>query len=249
MAKIFLINVGANASHRVKSPIFADSTFELLPIPEHVPNPGPPMTSYRELSAHCRQGESLLPFIPPAYQQLYCHYDPEFITCTYGDDPTRAARAAALKGACEGDLLLFLARLCAWDGGKFAGASGFYLVAMLEVASILRDVRHEPSESELRVYGANAHIRRAQADPAFWNGFWVFKGTPRSRRFEKAIPLTPELARLVLRDRQGEPWRWRSGRTPLQTIGSYTRTIRCIGDTASDGFQSWPQTLRDALIL
>ena len=32
--RIFLANVGANASHAFRSPVFPDGTFELLPIPE-----------------------------------------------------------------------------------------------------------------------------------------------------------------------------------------------------------------------
>lgn len=184
--------------------------------------------------------------MPSSYLSRYCHHDPEFITCTYGDDPDRAPRAAALRLVQRGDLLLFLAHLWRWEG-RFTGDSGFYLVGMLEVASVLRAVRGPLSREDLSIYGANAHVRRAQADPAYWNGFWVFKGDARSRQFPRALGFTPELASAILRDRNGHPWRWRPERTPLQTIGSYTRTIRSIGDTESDAYRQWPAQLREAL--
>ncbi|HLE82032.1 MAG TPA: hypothetical protein VJA25_12145, partial [Dehalococcoidia bacterium] len=59
--------------------------------------------------------------------------------------------------------------------------------------------------------------------------------------------LTSELASQLLQDKRGQPWVWRSDRTSLQTIGSYTRTIRCVADTESTAFQEWPGELRKEL--
>ena len=58
-------------------------------------------------------------------------------------------------------------------------------------------------------------------------------GSPRSRRFDHAIPLTRTLAEDLLRDAAGAPFRWPSHRTDLQVIGSYTRTIRPLANPAS----------------
>lgn len=247
MARVFLINVGANASHPLKSPLYRDNTFELLPIPERAPSAGPPMVRYADLRSYYRPDGDLLAYVPASHRHRYCHHDPEFETCTYGDDPVRAPRAAALRSAREGDWLLFLARLWRWHGERYPQESGFYFVAALQIQHILRDVRRPPSEEALAMFGANAHIRRAQADPSYWNGFWVFKGSPRSRRFQRAIQLTPELAVEVLRDKEGQPWRWRRDRSPLQTIGSYTRTIRSVVDTEAEAFRQWPKGLQSML--
>ncbi|HLC29151.1 MAG TPA: hypothetical protein VJM51_00025 [Dehalococcoidia bacterium] len=254
MPRVYLINIGANASHPLKSPLFADGTFELLPIPERVRMPGvqvssaqPPLVRYSDLTQHSDLSDHLLAFIPKTYHQRPCHFDPEFVTRTYGDDPRRAPRAAALRSAQRGDLLLFLARLWAWEPAGFSGKSGFYLVAVLEMESVLRDVRQHPAQEDMATYGANAHIRRALADPTYWDGFWVFKGSSLSHRFPQAIELTPELASQLLRDKREQPWVWRPDRTSLQTIGSYTRTIRCVADTESTAFQEWPGELRKEL--
>lgn len=247
MPQVFLVNVGANASHPLKSPLFDDNSFELLPIPEKEPHPGSSMVCYRDLSSWTQPGKDLRAYVPLSYWERDCHYDPEFETCTYGDDPGRSPRAAALRWARKGDLLLFLARLWAWERDRFGDKSGFYLVGVLEVESVLKDVRQPLVEAVLAVFGANAHIRRAQADPSYWNGFWVYKGSPRSRRFRRALELTPRLAEEVLRDKDGQPWVWRPHRTALQTIGSYTRTVRCIADTESEAFRAWPKELRSAL--
>ena len=255
MPGVYLINVGANASHPLKSPLFPDGAFELLPIPERVRMPGgqvpsaqPPLVRYSDLTQYSNLGDHLLAFIPKTYHQRPCHFDPEFVTRTYGDDPRRAPRAAALRSAQRGDLLLFLARLWAWELAGFSGKSGFYLVGVIEVESVLRDVREHPTEEEMATYGANAHIRRALADPTYWNGFWVFKGSPlSSHRFPQGFELTRGRASQLLRDKHGQPWVWRPDRTSLQTIGSYTRTIRCVADTESTAFQEWPGELRKEL--
>lgn len=247
MARVFLVNVGVNASHSVRSPRFADGGFCLIPIPERIPYDGSPMVRYGDLP-HVLSRDNLHAFIPRSHLNRYCHFDPEFDTLTYGDDPRRAPRAAALASAQAGDLLLFLARLWDWKPGGFTGKTSFYLVAILQIESVLRDVIGPLSPEEMAIYGANAHVRRAQADPNYWNRFWVFKGTKASRLFPRAFELTTERAAAFLRDKDGHPWVWRADRTPLQTIGSYTRTVRCVADTGDAcSLSAWPEELLDEL--
>ncbi|HBJ32702.1 MAG TPA: hypothetical protein DDY93_15210, partial [Dehalococcoidia bacterium] len=57
--RIFLANVGANASHRFASPIFLDRTFEFLPIPETPDIPPPHAVRYRDLRSYNRRTEDL----------------------------------------------------------------------------------------------------------------------------------------------------------------------------------------------
>src|SRR5207245_873155 len=139
-----------------------------------------------------------------------------------------AARAFGLRHCQRGDLLFFLARL--------AGATGpvFALIGFLEIEDVLADARRCPPAERLRRFRANAHVRRAEANERYWNGFWVFAGSSRSRLFERAVVLGRAEAELLLRDRQGNPWSWRDGRSDLQTIGSYTRTCRCVIDPAAE---------------
>src|ERR1700752_1181419 len=98
----FLANVGVNASHSVNSPLRADGTFELLPIPETVPWRPPMVRGWRNKGVH---------------------RDPDFPSppATYGDNCRRAGRAFSLRRARKGDLIVFIARLVNQH-------PGFYLV-------------------------------------------------------------------------------------------------------------------------
>jgi len=194
----FIANVGVNSSHRVRSPLAADGSFTLVPIPER--------ESWTEPMLK----------LPAAWGDRAVHLDPDLRspTPTYGDNCRRAPRAFALRNAKQGDRLLFLARLTQQDG-----QAGFYLVGELTIDDAIEDVAKDPGSGW---WDGNAHVRRARATQN-WDNFWVFKGTSNSRLYERARPFTKKEA-----DQLFGGWQWRTTRTELQTIGSYTRTIRRI---------------------
>jgi len=206
---VFLANVGVNAAHRVRSPLFADGSFVLHPIPEREPW-APPMRR-----------------LPHVWGDRAVHLDPDLDgePPTYGDNCRTAGRAFSLRQAAPGDLVVFIARLHP-DGGD--GPPGFFLVGSLLVAEVKPDVIADPGPGW---WDGNAHVRRARAARAAgaWNSFWVFRGSPdRSRLFARAVPF-----------RRGEADRvfdrailWRDGRTELQTIGSCTRAVRRLTGAA-----------------
>lgn len=229
--RIFLANVGANASHRFSSPLFPDGTFEFVPIPEDIELAGPSIVRYRDLRSHNAAGSDLTDHIPSRLWDWAAHSDPEFETFTYGDNCEKSPRAASLKQLERGDLLFFIVRTLSVADRQH----GFSLVGYLEIGEVLSDVRRRPPDEVLRRFGANAHIRRGLTDAALWDGFWVFRGTDRSRRFQRAVPVTRELATRVFAAADGAPWRWDGGRTDLQVIGSYTRSCRCVIDPGEPG--------------
>ena len=233
--RIFLANVGANAAHRFSSPIFADGTFELIPIPEEPQINGLHAVRYQDLRSHYRPADDLKGYIPRRLWQVSTHNDPEFVRFTYGDNCEVNARAASLKRLEQGDFLFFIARLVRWFDGSSTGDHGFYLVGYLEIDEVLRDVRARPSAKEMARFKVNAHIRRGLSGPGLWDRFWVFGGSSNSRRYNHAVPVTRELAQGAFRSADGSPWRWDGGRTDLQVIGSYTRSCRCIIDPSLDG--------------
>jgi len=193
----FLANVGVNSSHRVRSPLYEDGSFILNPIPEPVAW-APPMLR-----------------LPQVWGERAVHLDPDLVspTRTYGDNCRSVPRAFALRAAKTGDEIHFLARLT-----PPGGPAGFYLVGKLVIEDVLEDVRSEPGSGW---WDGNAHVRRARAT-AEWNGFWVFKGGSGSGLYRRARPFRREQADRLF----GHTWRWRDNRSELQTIGSYTRTIR-----------------------
>jgi len=230
MNKIFVVNVGVNASHGVlRSPIFLDGTFDFIPIPEKGRRVSCPQCSalprYKHLKSY--NGVDLLQLIPRGYHDLRVHNDPEFVTFTYGDYPTFSPRAANLKKASKGDFIFFLARLVKVQDKVFHEGA-FFLIGFFEVDCVLKDVKSKPEASVLKMFENNAHVRRAMFDPQFWDGFWVFKGSHRSHRFKYAIPFDREFCDAILRDSKGGNLTWSNNRSELQVIGSYTRACRVI---------------------
>ena len=205
----FLANVGVNAGHAARSPLFDDGSFVLLPIPE----------SDRWRKPMLRLGDVALlrPHAPTAWHRRAVHLDPDLISAvpTYGDNCRRAGRAFSLRSAAPGDVIVFLARL-----HPSHDAARFYLVGALEVEDILRDVLRDPGPGW---WDSNAHIRRARARRV-WDSFWVFRGTGASRPFAQAKPFGRDDAAAVF----GDTWHWPGHRTDLQTIGSHTRAVRRI---------------------
>ncbi len=57
------------------------------------------------------------------------------------------------------------------------------------------------------------------------------------------MPVTRELCTAVFTSADGSPWRWDSGRTDLQVIGSYTRSGSCVIDPALPGHAGRANTL------
>ena len=158
--RIFLANVGANASHRFAGPVFEDGAFEFLPIPEQPDLDGPHAVRYRDLVSFNTPGRGLTQYVPERLWDRAAHADPEFETFTYGDNCEWSPRAAGLRGIRSGDVLLFLARLERWGRAGRTGTYGFYLVGFLEIESVMKNVRERLSESEMARFGRNAHVRR-----------------------------------------------------------------------------------------
>jgi len=172
--RVFLANVGANASHRFAGPLFDDSTFEFLPIPEDRDLPPGHTVRYRDLRSFNRPGSDLLKYVPRRLWDRSTHNDPEFETFTYGDNSETTSRGAALKRLRPGDRLAFLARLERWHQGRATGQFGFYLVGFLEIASAdwaLKSVWARPEAVTLSPFMLNAHVRRGLGDVALWA--WV----------------------------------------------------------------------------
>src|SRR5713226_9047082 len=206
----FLANVGVNSAHAARSPMFDGGRFLLLPIPEKVAW-APPMLRLGDLT-------TLAAYAPPSWRGRAVHLDPDFSapTPTYRDNCRSAGRAFSLRRAKPGDLIAFLARLHPANEPP-----AFYLVGSLIVDVALQDVTSDPGPGW---WDRNAHIRRARAT-ARWDSFWVFKGTAaRSRALTKAHPFARREAEVVF----GRNWLWRSTRSELQTIGSYTRAVRRV---------------------
>ena len=154
---ILLLNVGVNSSHGFRAPIYRDGSFVYIPIPEHyeVTELVNPIT-YRELG--------IGKYLPEKISEYdFAHYDPEFITFTYGHKKRYGDILAQLK---KGDLLLFFATLEYSDGerGKLEEISptwGAYIIGYFVVDRILeyKEFIERPHEY-INDISNNAHLRR-----------------------------------------------------------------------------------------
>ena len=235
--RIYLANIGANSSHRqIVSPLFPDGTFELLPIPEgdRTLDDSPHAVHYRDLRSYYNSGDGLLHYVHKDFRNTACHNDPDFTTFTYGDNGTNG-RSSALAQLSGGDVLLFLARLEKFVEGNRTQKSGFYLVGGLRVdhANFIT-----PNSVGRERFVNNAHVVRGDGQ------FLGVAGSRQSRRFERAIPITRGICDAVFRDKDGSPRTWGDGKTDLARIGSYTRTCRCVLDTADHEQDQRAGTLR-----
>jgi hypothetical protein len=200
----YLANVGVNAAHRARSPLYADGSFVIYPIPEQQPWALP------------------MRRLPPVWGDLAVHLDPDLDgdPPTYGDNCRTAGRAFSLRRAGPGDVIFYVARLHPCTGEP----PGFFLVGSLSVVEVKPDLTEDPGPGW---WDGNAHVRRARAGGG-WNSFWVFRGDGRSGFFDRAIPFRRQEADLVF----GRAWHWRDDRSELQTIGSYTRAVRRLTGAA-----------------
>jgi hypothetical protein len=154
---------------------------------------------------------------PRAWHERAVHLDPDLRSAnpTYGDNCRRAGRAFSLRRAKPGDAIVFLARLQPADR-----PAGFHLVGRLTIEDVMADVSSDPGAGW---WDGNAHVRRARATDD-WDDFWVFRGGPASRLFDRAIAFDHREMQAVF----GDSLRWPSHRSRLQTIGSYTRAVRRV---------------------
>lgn len=236
--RVYLANVGANSGHQgLFSPLFADGTFEFLPIPSYAeyPHLQPRVIRYRDLRSYNNPGRDLGQFIPAGLWDTACHNDPEFATFTYGDTGENG-RSAALTRMTSGDALLFLARLEGWESGRRTGQAGFYLIGGLLAEYAGWVVPDSPQEDR---FEKNAHPYRGDAR------FWGVAGSDRSRRFERAVPIDREICDRVFRDADGKAWTWNNGQSELARISSYTRACRRVLDISDVEQRQRTATLRE----
>jgi hypothetical protein len=152
MAKIYLINVGANTSHerRARSPIFPDGTWIYVPFPRGTPD---------------QEGQRFPDLTRPyvdVQEGIKCHCDPDWDRLTYGDC-CNEPRAKSLLKVQKGDILLFWALLWKTDHGSSIFDShdkGWYLIGALRAEYILKNGEQTdmlPTTIRQRV-NSNAHV-------------------------------------------------------------------------------------------
>jgi len=194
--RVVLLRVGIDsASGGIQGPLFKDSSFEFIPIPDEFGDSGVSIQTYSNTLGRC--GRHLIEYFPKYLQEkrrdIPIHWDPEFDTFTYGD-PTPLKRR--LRDLGKGDLLVFYCGLQGWD---FPSQPGLYIIGYFEVE--LAGLAIEFTEDELKKFFAkNFHVRHYQVFQNQKSELVLVKGGTRSRLLRKA-----KLISSPGKDRRGKP--------------------------------------------
>lgn len=183
LVNIVLLRVGIDtAEGGFNSPLFADETFEFVPIPDN--KHGVDRRTYGNTRG--RSGRWLVDYFPsrarPRMANVPMHVDPEFETFTYGD-PTPPKKS--LTRLESGDLLIFYAGLEGWD---FECAPALYMIGYFDVE--LAGVGSSFSRELLReTFGRNFHVLHKNIFAGERDEVILIKGSNRSRLFNKAVKI------------------------------------------------------------
>lgn len=190
---VVLLRVGIDTgSGGMHGPLFADGSFEYIPIPD---TSGSDERTYGTLFG--RRETPLINYFPPS-RQLHMtnhpiHVDPEFATRTYGDP---GLPKASLRKLAPGDMLVFYAGLRGWD---FPYEPALYIIGYFEVQTAGLAKRFNADELQA-LFAANFHVRHPALLAAQHDALVLVKGTPASRLLHRAVRISE-----VGENRAGKP--------------------------------------------
>ena len=198
------MHIGCNRSDGMLAPIFGDGSFKYVPIREYCPSND--SWTYAQLGAK--------DWVPEDWK--YAHYDPEFLTFTWGDyAKIRTHWARKLR---PGDYYFFISSLRyhqteARREPHIDPEWGYYLIGLFEAQEAPVELSYPiPSNLKSR-FKNNAHVRRV---PKSDEKFLIFSGTARSCLLKRAVPLSRrqypnELAKRALPWASASNPRWWQG--------------------------------------
>ncbi len=176
---VVLLRIGIDTgSGSIHGPLFADGTFEYIPIPD-----GHTIDERTYGNTMGRHGRNLIDHFPVSMRDRMAdqpmHVDPEFESFTYGDPTTPKA---GLRHLQPGDLLVFY---CGLEGCGFASEPALYLMGFFEVERAGRPTDFTKTELK-RLFSRNFHVRHPQVLSRQRESLVLVKGTANSRLLTKA---------------------------------------------------------------
>jgi hypothetical protein len=191
--KVAMLRVGIDTgSGGIHGPLFADGSFEYVPIPDGF---GVDRRTFGNTMG--RHGNYLIDYFPRSRRARVMnqsiHFDPEFETFTYGD-PTRPK--SGLRHLEPGDMLIFYCGLRGWD---FKSEPALYLMGYFEVSAAGK-ASNFGSDDLQNLFGENFHVRHPNIYAEQKNDLVLVKGSSSSRLLNKAVLMSS-----VGRDRSGRP--------------------------------------------
>ncbi len=210
--KIALLRIGIDTgSGGIHGPLFQNGRFEYIPIRD---GEGKDERTYGNTAG--RYGRKLVEYFPESRRAKVAdqsiHFDPEFVTFTYGD-PTPPK--AGLRHLQPGDLLVFYCGLEGWD---FISRPALYLMGYFEVSAAGRANDFSASELKSR-FSQNYHVKHRDVFDRQKGQLVLVKGSEQSCLLKKAICISE-----IGQDRAGRPLKVLSAE--MQNIfGDFDRKI------------------------
>lgn len=157
--KAMLIRVGMNTDHATggsMAPIFADGTFEYIPILERKFEKSEEKRTYANTVG--RKGKPFSTYLPKRVWNKIVHYDPEFETYTYGD-PHKPKRDTLLKLEKD-DLLVFYASLTPFENSNYP--RGLYIIGYFTIEKVVDfdKLTQEEIREFYQQYSNSPHFKR-----------------------------------------------------------------------------------------
>jgi Nucleotide modification associated domain 3 len=194
--QVVLLRVGIDTgSGGIHAPLFADGSFEYIPIPDGFKSKGLDTRTYGNTLG--RKRRMLVDYFPESHREKVfnqsIHFDPEFESFTYGDPTSPKARLRELR---EGSLLVFYAGLEGWD---FNCSPALYIIGFFEVARAGK-ASSFPKEEVDELFRNNFHVMHKEVFDDQKERLVLVKGGPNSRLLTKAEKISS-----LGRDKNGHP--------------------------------------------
>lgn len=154
--KVMLLRVGIDTgTDGALAPIFEDGSFEYIPISEGDSRSKEDRTYKNTVG---RSGKPLSAFLPKSIEDRTMHFDPEFVTFTYGDPTSKRRFLLKLE---RGDLFVFYAGLRPYQNGKYKTA--LYIIGYFLVDKVIdfNKLSKEEIKERYKKYPNNAHLKRS----------------------------------------------------------------------------------------
>lgn len=177
--KVAFVRVGIDSGcGGMQGPLFSNGEFEFVPIPD---DRNLDERTYGNTAG--RTGIPLVNFFPAGRQLRFSsqsiHFDPEFVTFTYGD-PTSPKQG--LRRLEKGDLLAFYAGL---EGYGFSSAPALYLIGYFEI-EIAGYAKSFSQQILAAAFSDNFHVAHPDLFAAQRETLVLVKGSSASRLYTKA---------------------------------------------------------------
>jgi hypothetical protein len=191
--RVAMLRIGVDSgSGGIHGPLFHDGSFDYVPIPDRR---GIDERTYGNTTG--LKQRKLVEYFPEprrvAMADRSIHFDPEFVTFTYGD-ATRPK--AGLGDLDKGDMLIFYCGLEGWD---HRSEPALYLMGYFEVLDAGKPDHFGDKETH-RLFANNFHVRHRQVFEQQKAKLVLVKGSERSRMLKEAVCIS-----VMGRNRVGQP--------------------------------------------